>query len=142
MLVLGVDGKATEIAKGKNYFLKRIARNGSIPTNRTIDSQGSPEFWLRTSQGTHMILGVVERCTPDDGYPFVLSLADPPRVAFVDVHGSFVVVDPDSGAPVAETKNVVTPGADVLRSARMVTGWHEGDTHVVQDKLGLLVDRS
>jgi hypothetical protein len=110
-VILNADGKTDEIAKGKSCELNSISRAGSVLTTQHADDQSSPELWLRTSNGTNMMLGTLERCAAFGKSPVNALTEDGARVAFIDVHGSFVVVDFDTGAPVVETMNVITVGA-------------------------------
>jgi len=113
--VLSLDSGKTisDVARAKNLSTNWlfISEHGRIVSLQAADSQSSPEIWLSSATGDSKMIGTLERCQLEGSYPIVARDADSPQVAFVDVYGSFVVVDLDTGEQKAETKNLVPVGA-------------------------------
>lgn len=114
-VVLSLDGKQlAEIARGKNVDKDWlfISERGRIVSLQTVDNQSTPELWLASATGGESkMIGTLEHCPLSGNPPMKAYDADPPRMAFVDAYGSFVVVDLDTGERKTETKNLVPVGS-------------------------------
>ncbi|MDB4991330.1 MAG: hypothetical protein JWN04_6508 [Myxococcaceae bacterium] len=108
-----LDGTAAlPISEGKGFTSYGFARSGSSLLSAQVkDNTSSPELWLWTTTNNRM-LASLERCGE-------LAVAVSPtrtRVAFIDVLGTFQVVDLESGTSLANVPNVASIGNTCVAS--------------------------
>lgn len=108
LMQLDGDSAVTNIAQDKNCNGASFGKSGSVLTLQTIDNTSSSELWL-ASNGKNTMLATLERCFGDLARPTVS--ADATRAAFVDVYGTFTVVDMSDGTRIVELPKQVPAGA-------------------------------